>query len=72
MPQLLNGMLLHQDVVSYADELRNRVTKLVGDVLTIVDQMYLEFSQFSLNQAALDQLVRNSQTAAFEAFSPTV
>ncbi len=69
MPELLNRILLRQDKLSYAEQLRTRITALIGDVLVVVDQMYRDFGQFPLNQSALEQLLKNSQLADFQAFT---
>jgi hypothetical protein len=71
MPELLSRILLRQDKVSYAEELRMRITLLVEDVLSVVDQMYGDFGRFPLNEGALEQLLRNSELAKFQAFLPT-
>jgi hypothetical protein len=71
MPELLYRILLHEDKVSYANELRARITSLVEAVLSVVDQMYRDFSRFPLNESALEQLLKNSQLANFQAFTPT-
>jgi hypothetical protein len=68
MPQLFLDILIHQDIVSYGHDLRDRITTLVGETLAAVDAMYIEFQNFPQNQAALSQLVDNFETTGFKAF----
>jgi hypothetical protein len=68
MPQLLLDILIHQDIVSYGHDLRDRITTLLGATVAAVDAMYLEFQSFPLNQAALSQLVGNFESTGFRAF----
>jgi hypothetical protein len=70
MPELLKSILIHQDIVSYAHDLRNKVTSVAETAVELIDSMYAEFDQFPLNQVALDQLASNSEIADFEAFVP--
>ncbi len=68
MPQLFLDTLIHQDIVSYGHDLRDRITTLLGKILEVVDAMYIEFQNFPQNQAALSQLVDNFETTGFRAF----
>ncbi|MGA7857945.1 MAG: hypothetical protein WCA11_08465, partial [Terracidiphilus sp.] len=67
-PQLLLDTLIHQDIVSYGHDLRDRITALLGETLAAVDAMYIEFQDFPQNQAALSQLVDNFEATGFSAF----
>jgi hypothetical protein len=68
LPQLFLDSLIHQDIVSYGHDLREKVTMLLGETMAVVDDMYIEFQNFSQNQTALSQLISNFETTDFVAF----
>jgi hypothetical protein len=68
IPQLFLDTLIHQDIVSYGHDLRDRITTLLGETLAEVDAMCIEFQNFPQNQAALSQLVDNFEATGFRAF----
>jgi hypothetical protein len=68
MPQLFLDTLIHQDIVSYGHDLRDKVTMLLGETLAVVNATYIEFQNFPQNQTALSQLIRNFETTDFVAF----
>jgi hypothetical protein len=68
LPQLFLETLIHQDIVSYGHDLRDKVTTLLGETLAVIDMMYSEFQNFSQNQTALSQLIGNFEMTDFLSF----
>lgn len=68
MQQLFEETLVHQDIVSYGHDLRDKVTTLLGETMAAVDAMYIDFQNFPQNQAALEELVGNFETTSFVSF----
>lgn len=68
LPQLFLETLIHQDIVSYGHDLRDKVTTLLGETLAVIDMMYSEFQNFSQNQTALSQLLGNFEMTDFLSF----
>lgn len=67
-PRLFRETLIHEDVVSYAQGLRRKVSAVVGATVGVIIQAYDEFQGFPLNQAALAELQGSSEAYAFEYF----
>jgi hypothetical protein len=68
MPQLLMENLIHEDLLTFARNLRERVTTLAGETLAVVNEMYAQFENFQPNLPALVQLINNFEMTDFVAF----
>ena len=60
--------LIHEDIVSYTQGLRLKILTVVDTTVIVLDSAYEEFSQFPLNEAALDELRESSKSFDFEYF----
>jgi hypothetical protein len=60
--------LVHDDVISFAQGLQGKVKYVVEVIADIVYSAYVEYSDFELNQAALEELKRNHRKFRFEHF----
>jgi hypothetical protein len=66
--KLFQETLIHQDIGSYCSGLRVKVMKVVGAGVSVLSEMYIRFSDFGLNQAAMSELQANSLSYRFEHF----
>jgi hypothetical protein len=65
---LFQETLIHQDIESYCSGLRAKVLKVVDAGVSVLSEMYIHFSYFGLNQAAMAELQANSLSYKFEHF----
>jgi hypothetical protein len=66
---ILLQTLNHQDIVEYAEGAVRKVTTLLDEALKVTAKAYTDFSNFTFNQKAFDELSDNSKSFAFEYFA---
>ena len=66
--ELIEEGFIHQDIISFAAGLRTKVTQLVNAGVSVLNEAFEQLKNIPLNQAALDQLEKNSEKHAFEHF----
>jgi hypothetical protein len=69
VPQLIEEGFIHQDIISFAEGLSTKITKLVDAGLSVFNEAFEQFKNFPFNHAALSQLEKNSKKYAFEYFA---
>lgn len=69
MPDLLTRTLAHEDIATYAEGARRKVVRVVSEAMAVIGKAYQDFSSFPFNEAALQELGRNSKSFKFEYFS---
>jgi hypothetical protein len=69
MAELLRRILAHQDIVEYSQGALKKVTGVIGEALHLVAHTYTNFSSFTFNQKAMDELAKNSKIFSFEHFN---
>jgi len=69
LPKLFREILIHQDIVSYAEGLRQKVLAVTSEGVLVVSSAYKEFGNFAVNQGALAELQGNSLAYNFEYFT---
>lgn len=65
---LCEQTLVHEDIVSYTQGLRLKIFTVVDTTVTVLDSAYEEFSQFPVNEKALDELEESSKSFDFKYF----
>jgi hypothetical protein len=69
LPKLFRELLIHQDIVTYAEGLRQKVLAVVSEGVLVVSSAYKDFANFGVNQGALAELQGNTVTYDFEHFT---
>jgi hypothetical protein len=69
-PDLCRQILIHQDVVTYAQGLRGKVCDVVSAATSVLNEAYEQFENLPLNQPALSELQGSSEHHEFEYFLP--
>lgn len=62
-------LLMHEDVISFAKGLRNKVSRVIEGVCEVLKTAYPQFQNLPLNEEALKQLTQSSESFDFEFFS---
>jgi hypothetical protein len=68
VPELIEEGFIHQDIISFAEGLTAKVSKLIDAGVSVLNEALEQFKDFPFNQVALSQLERNSKKYAFEYF----
>jgi hypothetical protein len=58
--------LMHRDVISYVEGLRNKVANVIDAGASVLGSAYRQFKDFPLNKAALSELQGSSEGYTFE------
>lgn len=68
LPKLLRQILVHQDIITYAQGLCRKVTDVVSAGASVLNEAFDQFKNFSSNQPALAELQGSSEVHDFECF----
>lgn len=68
LPTVFGELLMHQDILTFTEGLRQKVIAVAQAILSEILVMYRVFQDFETNRAAIEELDKSSVTFRFENF----